>query len=206
MVPLLATLKDSALIKLALAGQTECFAVLTNRHLPAVRRRIGLIVPSTTDADDVLQESLLKVWCHLSTFRSECNFRTWMTRVAINEALQSYRRERKTRICQALIDLDTFASPNESPVESITRAETTRIVRRAVVELPAKYRQAVALRYLEQHSLRETAQWLHSSVPAMKSRLFRARLMISAALRRPENPESVSARTENDLSAHRQPC
>jgi RNA polymerase sigma-70 factor (ECF subfamily) len=189
MVPLLATLKDSALIKLALAGQTECFAVLTSRHLPAVRRRIGLIVPSTTDADDVLQESLLKVWCHLSTFRSECNFRTWMTRVAINEALQSYRRERKTRICQALVDLDTFASPNESPVESITRAETTRIVRRVVVELPAKYRQAVALRYLEQHSLRETAQWLHSSVPAMKSRLFRARLMVSAALQRPENPE-----------------
>jgi RNA polymerase sigma-70 factor (ECF subfamily) len=189
MVPLLATLKDSALIELALAGQTECFAVLTNRHLPAVRRRIGLIVPCTTDADDVLQESLLKVWCHLSTFRSESNFRTWMTRVAINEALQSYRRSRKTRICQALIDLDTFASPNESPVESLTRAETTRIVRRAVVELPAKYRQAVALRYLGQHSLIETAQWLHSSVTAMKSRLFRARLMVSAALQRPENPE-----------------
>jgi RNA polymerase sigma-70 factor (ECF subfamily) len=76
MVPLLPTLKDSALIELALAGQTEYFAVLTNRHLTAVRRSISLTIPSTTDADDVIQESLLKVWYHLSTFRSECNFRT----------------------------------------------------------------------------------------------------------------------------------
>src|SRR5271169_2908119 len=86
----LATFEDSALIKLALEGQTECFTVLTNRHLPAVRRRIASIVPNTTDADDLLQEVLLKVWRHLSTFRSESTFRTWMTRVAINVALQSY--------------------------------------------------------------------------------------------------------------------
>src|ERR1700693_5341540 len=87
MVPLLATFEDSALIKLALAGQTECFMVLTNRHLPAVRRRIGSIVPNRADVDDLLQEVLLKVWRHLSTFRSQSSFRTWMTRVAINEGL-----------------------------------------------------------------------------------------------------------------------
>ena len=92
MAPPLATFEDSALIKMALAGQTECFTVLTNRHLPAVRRHIVSIVPNRTDADDLLQEVLLKVWLHLSTFRSESSFRTWMTRVAINEALQSFRQ------------------------------------------------------------------------------------------------------------------
>ncbi len=123
MAPPLATFEDSTLIKLALAGQTECFTILTNRHLPAVRRRIGSIVPNTTDADDLLQDVLLKVWRHLSTFRSESTFRTWMTRVAINEALQSYRRGQSRPICQALGDFDTFASSTESPLQTLTRAE-----------------------------------------------------------------------------------
>src|SRR6202162_4938771 len=139
MAPPLATFEDSVLIKMALAGQTECFTVLTNRHLPAVRRRIGSLVRNTTDTDDLLQEVLLKVWRHLSTFRAESTFRTWMTRIAINEALQSYRREQRRPICQAFGDFDTFASPNESPLQSLTRAETTKVVRRAVVELPTKY-------------------------------------------------------------------
>ncbi len=188
MAPPLATFEDSALIKLALAGQTECFTVLTNRHLPAVRRRIGSIIPNTTDADDLLQEVLVKVWRHLSTFRSESTFRTWMTRIAINEALQSYRREQSRPICQALGDFDNFASPTESPLQSLTRAEITQVVRKAVVGLPAKYRQAVILRHLDQLSLRETAQCLQSSIPAVKTRLFRARLMLIAALRRTRNP------------------
>jgi RNA polymerase sigma-70 factor (ECF subfamily) len=188
MAPPLATFEDSALIKLALAGQTECFTVLTNRHLPAVRRRIASLVPNTTDVDDLLQEVLLKVWRHLSTFRSESTFRTWMTRVAINEALQSYRRGQSRPICQALGEFDTFAAHNESALQALTRAETTQVVRKAVVALPAKYRQALILRHLEQLSLRETAQCLRSSIPAVKTRLFRARLMLLAALRGPRNP------------------
>lgn len=187
MPPPLATFEDSVLIQLTLAGQTECFTVLTNRHLPAVRRRIGSIIPNTADADDLLQEVLLKVWRHLSTFRSESTFRTWMTRVAINEALQSYRRGRSGPIRQALGDFDTFASPNESPLQALARAETRKVVHKAVGTLPAKYRQALVLRHLKQLSLRETAQCLQSSIPAVKTRLFRARLMLLAALRRPTN-------------------
>jgi RNA polymerase sigma-70 factor (ECF subfamily) len=178
------TLEDSALIELALAGQTECFTVLTNRHLPAVRRRIGSIIRNTTDVDDLLQEVLLKVWRHLSTFRAESTFRTWMMRIAINEALQSYRREQHRPICQAFGDFDTFASPNESPFQSLTRSETAKVVRRAVVELPAKYRQVMILREFEQLSPREIAQSLQSSIPAVKTRLFRARLMLLVALQR----------------------
>jgi RNA polymerase sigma-70 factor, ECF subfamily len=182
MAALLATFEDSELIQLALAGQAECFTVLTNRHLPAVRRRIRSIVPNTTDAEDVLQEVLLKVWRHLSKFRSESSFRTWMTRVATNEALQTYRREQGRPISRALHDLDTFASPSESPLQSLTRAETTQVVRKAVVELPTKYRQVLILREFEQLSAQETAESLHTSIPAVKTRLFRARLMLMAVI------------------------
>ena len=178
MTPSITTFEDNTLIKLTLAGQTECFTVLMDRHLAVLKRRIGSTAPNATDADDILQEVLLKVWRHLSTFRSQSSFRTWMTRVAINEALQSYRRERRRPICQALADFDTFASSNESPLQSLTRAETTQVVRKAVVDLPAKYRQVLILREFEQLSVGEIAQSLHSSIAAVKTRLLRARLML----------------------------
>ena len=184
MAVVLSTFEDSALIQLALVGQTECFTVLMNRHLPAVRKRIRSIVPNATDAEDVLQVVLLKVWRHLSTFRSESSFRTWMTRVATNEALQSCRRVQASPICQALHDLDAFASSSESPLHSLTRAETAQVVRKAVVDLPVKYRQVLILREFEQLSAREIAQSLQSSIPMVKTRLFRARLMLLAALQR----------------------
>ena len=178
MTPPLASFEDSVLIELALAGQSECFTVLMDRHLVAVKRCIGSMVRNAADSEDLVQEVLLKVWRHLSTFRSQSSFRTWMTRVAINEALQSYRRERRRPICQALADFDTFASSNESPLQSLTRAETTQVVRKAVVDLPAKYRQVLILREFEQLSVGEIAQSLHSSIPAVKTQLFRARLML----------------------------
>jgi RNA polymerase sigma-70 factor (ECF subfamily) len=180
----LATFEDNALIQLALAGQTECFTVLANRHLPAVRRRIGPMVPNATDMDDLLQEVLLKVWRHLATFRSESTFRTWMTRVAINQALLSHRREQRRPICQTLGDFDTFASSHESPLQYLARVEMAQAIRSAVLKLPPLYRRVLTLRDLEQLSIRETAQRLQTSVPTVKTQLSRARRLLLTALRR----------------------
>jgi RNA polymerase sigma-70 factor (ECF subfamily) len=179
----IATFEDSTLIKLALAGQVECFSVLMDRHLGTVKRRIESIAPNATDLDDILQEVLLKVWRHLATFRSECSFRTWMTRVAMNEVLQSYRMKRRNPLCQALGDLDAFASQVESPHQSFARLEATKTVRSALAGLPAKYRQVLILRDIEQLTAGETAESLQSTIPAVKTRLFRARLMLSEALK-----------------------
>jgi RNA polymerase sigma-70 factor (ECF subfamily) len=199
----LARSEDSALIELALAGQTDGFMVLMDRHLATVRRHIDSMVRNPTDGDDLLQEVLLKVWRHLSTFRAQSSFRTWMTRIAINEVFQSYRRERRRPFYQVLDDFDTFVSPSESPLQSLTRAETTQVVRKAVVELPAIYRQVLIFREFEQLSAREIAQSLHLSIPAVKTRLFRARFMLLAALQRTKagdralhvrNSERVSSR------------
>jgi RNA polymerase sigma-70 factor (ECF subfamily) len=183
MTPPIVTFEDSTLIQLTLAGQSECFAVLMNRHMDAVRKRVRSIVRNAPDAEDVLQETQLKVWSCLSTFRSESSFRTWMTRVAVNEAMQSYRRGRRW-VCQDARDCDVFASRGELQDESLIRAEVVRAVRSAVVELPARYSQALILRYLYSLSTRETAQRLHSTIPAVKSQLFRGRGMLLASLRR----------------------
>jgi RNA polymerase sigma-70 factor (ECF subfamily) len=184
--------EDSALIKMVLAGRTECFTILTNRHLRALKRRIGSMVPNATDVEDLLQEVLIKVWRRLSTLQSESAFSAWITRVAINEALQSWRRERRRPICQGFGDSDTFVSTNESPLQALTRAETTQIVRKAVHELPEKYQQVLNLREFEELSMEEIAESLHSSIPAVKTRLFRARRMLQTALQEPGVPEPRS--------------
>jgi RNA polymerase sigma-70 factor (ECF subfamily) len=179
----LTTFEDSALIKLALAGRAECFTILMDRHLAPVKRHIGSTALNETDAEDILQEVLLKVWRHLSSFRSESSFRTWMTRVAMNEVLQSYRRKRRNPLCQASGDLDAFAAQVESPHQSFARLESTKAVRSAVAGLPAKYRQVLILRDFEEFSAGETAESLQSTIPAVKTRLFRARHMLSEALK-----------------------
>jgi RNA polymerase sigma-70 factor (ECF subfamily) len=173
-----ANLEDRALIAMAMTGQTECFTVLVDRHMAAVRSHIIPIVQDRTDVDDVLQEVLLKVWLHLSTFRSESSFRTWMTRVAINEALQARRRQRHRPVCQAYADFDGFASANESPLQSIAGLEMVQTVRRSVAGLPAMYRQVMNLREFEGLTVREIVSVIQSTIPAVKTRLIRARSLL----------------------------
>jgi RNA polymerase sigma-70 factor (ECF subfamily) len=107
-----------------------------------------------------------------------------MTRVAINEALQCYRRKRSSHAYQPGSDFDVFVSPNDSPYQSLARQQTSQVLRKAIVKLPSKYREMVILRDLEQLSLSETSERLQLSASAVKSRLYRARLMLSIALKR----------------------
>lgn len=132
-------LDDHALIKMALAGEAESFAVLMDRHLVTLKRCIGAMVRNRTDAEDFVQDVLLRVWRHLSTFRSEASFRTWMIRIAINEVLQSYRRERRNPLVQIRGDLVGLASAGESPHRCLVRLEATMAVRNALARPPCQH-------------------------------------------------------------------
>jgi len=176
-------LDEATLIKKALAGETEYFGILMDRHMVALKKCIGTMVRNGADADDLLQNVLLKVWRRLSTFRSESSFRTWMTRVAINEVLQTYRRQQRDPLRQLFGELDHLPSQDESPHGRLARAELAHALRGAVAVLPEIYRKVVMLRDLQEFSMEETAQSLRATVPAVKTRLFRARLMLSAALK-----------------------
>src|SRR5262249_37225630 len=152
-----------------------------DRHISSVRKCVGCLVRNPSDTDDVVQEVLLKVWTRLSSFRAESTFRTWIRRVAINEALMQYRRKRSRLLPQPLEDLDRLASPSELTDQMLNRAEAVRTVRRAVECLPQMYRSVLMFHDLQDLSLKETAWRVRASVPAVKSRLFRGRLMLSAA-------------------------
>jgi RNA polymerase sigma-70 factor, ECF subfamily len=184
MTPPIGTLEDSHLVKLALEGESDCFDALMDRHLIVIRKRIRSMVRNQADAEDLVQEVVLKVWRRLSTFRFESSFRTWMTRVAINEVLQSYRREQRESVYRTATESISIASSADSPHQSLARIEEIQAVRSAVVELPTKYSRVLILRDLEELSVRETARRLQSTIPAVKTRLFRARRMLLVALQR----------------------
>lgn len=191
-------LDDGTLIKLALGGQVECFGLLMERHLAAARGRIRGMTRSVSDADDIMQEVQLKIWKCLGSFRSESSFRTWMTRVAINETLQFYRRSKHQPHGHDPDELASLPSANDSPFHTYARKEMAHRVRTAVKKLPIKYRQVLILRDFQENSLRETARELHVTLPAVKTRLFRARAALSKALLMPRPrdlgiaPESAS--------------
>lgn len=183
---------DNALIRLAVEGRAECFSVLMDRYQGALKRCVFSMIRNRDDAEDVVQDVLLKVLRNLPTFRAESSFRTWMTRVAINEVSQFYRRQKVRPITLPPVDLDSFQSPSMSPHGSLDSDETIRKLRRAVAGLPEIHRQILVLRDLNELSSRETAQCLDLTVRAVKSRLFRARLMLLAALLSGRSPKSLA--------------
>jgi RNA polymerase sigma-70 factor (ECF subfamily) len=152
------------------------------------RRMLG----NEADAEDVTQDVLLQVVRGLPTFRGEATFSTWLYRVAVNAAL-SYRRKRAAReehrVSEPLEDFDA-AGNHRGPVRRWTRAperelldrETHQLLEEAIAGLPEPYRDVYVLADVEELPNAEIAGLLGLSVPAVKSRLHRARLMMRKAL------------------------
>jgi len=184
MLTSMATLDDATLVQMALAGHNEYFGELMRRHMNYVRVRVVSIVRNSPDVDDVVQEVFFKAWRALSTFRAEATMRTWLTRIATNEALMLCRRERRLlRLHETSVKVETMAWRGEPADKTVMRGEVVREVRGAIVKLPVKYRNVVVLSDLEELTAPVAAKRLKSSVPAVKTRLFRARLRLAKVLR-----------------------
>jgi len=133
----------------------------------------------------VAQEVQLKVWMNLSSFRSDSSFRTWMVRIAINESLQWHRSAKRLRQGNAE-ELDGLTAPTESAFQAYAREEAANTVRRAIRQLPSKYREIVVLRDVGELTIEEAAKSLNASPQMIKTRLFRARRMLAKTLRQSE--------------------
>jgi RNA polymerase sigma-70 factor (ECF subfamily) len=175
------TLDDKVLIEMTLASHNECFDVLMDRHLWVIRKRVDSMISNKAEAEDVLQVVQLKAWTHLSSFRGDSSFRSWMTRIAINEALQSYRRTRMAGELNAM-EFDRLAASTDCPERWYARREMAVKLGKAIYQLPAAYRQIIVLRELLELSVEETARELKSNRQLVKTRLFRARVMLSNVL------------------------
>lgn len=183
--------EEAELIARIKNGQRELFYELIRPLERNLYRNALYRLRNEADAQEVVQEALLKAWGKLKSFRGEAKFSTWVMAITINEAYMRLRRTRK----KLFESLETF-SPGEEPgsarqicVDShdlpsqlFERAETKAMLQAAISCLPDLYREVIVQRDLNQLSIAETAKVLHISQPLVKTRLFRARLRVRKLL------------------------
>jgi RNA polymerase sigma-70 factor, ECF subfamily len=186
MAPETAVFDESNLVAQARHGDTGAFGELTERYHRKIFRLAQNITQNREDAEDVLQETFMKAYEHLPDFEGNSKFYTWIVRIAVNEALMKLRKRKwdKTVWLDEPVNVgeDTVAREiavwDDNPEQRYSKEELADILDKAVNGLAAPYRTVFVLRDVEELSTEETAHALGLSIPAVKSRLLRARLQL----------------------------
>lgn len=181
-----------SLVAYARAGDTEAFDVLASTYRKRILNIVRRITGNAADAEDLIQEALMKAFLNVRSFRGACSFSTWLTRIAINEALMWKRKSRvrfevsgptpsgfeESGFIPAIVD----ARPN--PEQCCDKQERCRIAEAALKKLRSAPRLAFEMCVLNERSLKELAVAQGISVSAAKSRLFRSRQLIRTRVMR----------------------
>jgi RNA polymerase sigma-70 factor, ECF subfamily len=183
---------DDALIIAAQGGDHNAFVELCKRHSAVAKLKIFSIVKNHEDTEDVLQDTLLRAYLHLSTFRRCCKFSTWLTTIGMNSAFMVLRKRRIRREAQgSVISLETgtvetqeFVDRSAGPERIYLYKQELLLVRREVEKLGPSLRSVVSQHYGSDCSLEETSKAQGLSLAATKSRLMRGRARLRSSLTR----------------------
>ena len=178
------------LVDAARGGDVGAFEQLIRRYDRNVFRIAQHITQNREDAEDVVQDAFLKAYQNLGQFQGQSKFYTWLVRIAVNEALMRLRRRRPERMVSIDEDVKTeedsmpreIADWSPNPEQLYKQAELKEILSKTIQGLPPSFRMVFVLRDVEGLSTEETADALGLSVPAVKSRLLRARLQLRERL------------------------
>ncbi len=183
---------DMTLVAAAKKKDPEAFEILVERHARRVFFAARRVAHTREDAEDVVQQSLQKAFVHLDQFEGKSSFSTWLTRIAINEALILLRKSRGLR--EVLINDSNegeetsfvleIPDSGPSPEDNYSQRERQRILFSALNELPHGMRRAIQLRELGERSTEETARIMGISAAAVKARVFHGRRKLRERLRR----------------------
>jgi RNA polymerase sigma-70 factor (ECF subfamily) len=183
---------ELALVQAAKGGDVAAFEELVRRYDRNVFRIAQHITQNREDAEDVVQDAFLKAYENLGQFQGQSKFYTWLVRIAVNEALMKLRRRRPERMVSLDEEVKTEddSVPREvadwapNPEQLYNQAELHDILTRTIQGLPPSFRTVFVLRDVEGLSTEEAAEALNLSIPAVKSRLLRARLQLRERLSR----------------------
>ena len=176
------SLSDAAIVEQVLGGNTPLFELLMRRYNERVYRAARAITRDDREAEDVIQQAYVSAFAKLRQFRGEARFSTWLTRIAVNEALARVRARRKYEwFDETAASVGSLASASASadPERQAVAAELRELLERAIDALPDGSREVFVLRDVEGLSTAEAAAVLGVSDDVVKTRLSRAR----AALR-----------------------
>jgi RNA polymerase sigma-70 factor (ECF subfamily) len=183
---------EAAIVAQARLGDAKAFTELLRRYEGKIFRLAQHITQNREDAEDVLQEAFLKAYEHLNQFQGQSKFYTWIVRIAVNQALMKLRKRKSDRSVSLDETIDTgedtvareIAAWDENPEQQYSREEINEILSSAIDGLAPIYRAVFVLRDVDDLSTEETAEALELTVPAVKSRLLRARLQLRDKLTR----------------------
>jgi RNA polymerase sigma-70 factor (ECF subfamily) len=183
---------ELALVHAAKGGDDAAYEELVRRYDRNVFRIANHITQNREDAEDVVQEAFLKAYQNLDRFQGNSKFYTWLVRIAVNEALMKLRKRRPERFVSLdeEIQVGEESVPREvadwspNPEQQYGQAELKEILTKTIQGLPPGFRTVFVLRDVEGLSTEETADALELSIPAVKSRLLRARLQLRERLSR----------------------
>ncbi|MBX7115089.1 MAG: sigma-70 family RNA polymerase sigma factor [Myxococcaceae bacterium] len=185
---------DSQLLEKALAKDNAAFAELVRRYRDPVYGLALRMTRSEADAAEVTQDAFLAAYRHLSEIRTDQAFGAWVHRIAANQALMKLRHRKVVANVEAPLPTPEFnergslveevADWNPTALEQSLDAELGKAISHAADELPEEYRQVFLLKDVEDLTYEQIAEITGDSVPAIKSRLHRARLAMRAAIDR----------------------
>jgi RNA polymerase sigma-70 factor (ECF subfamily) len=192
---------DAELVRRALARDDTAFRIIMERHNRRLYRIARGILRNDTEAEDVVQEAYVSAFTHLDGFRGDSSLATWLSRIAMNEALGRLRRERLA------VDLDTFEAQrteaqiiqfpqtvtSDDPERTMAQREILQLVERATDNLPEIFRIVFITRVIEGMSVEETADLLGLRPETVKTRLHRARRLVREQLDKQIGPVLMEA-------------
>ena len=175
------TVSDSEIVRRVCAGDLASFEILIRRHNQRIYRAARAILRDETEVEDVMQQTYINAFTHLHQFEERSRFSTWLTRIAVNEAIG--RRQRMHQAAPATGDeVETATSQQPTPEHLAYAGELQRLLEEAVDGLPDAYRAVFMLRDIEGLSTSETGEALELGDEAVKTRLHRARAMLRRAV------------------------
>jgi RNA polymerase sigma-70 factor (ECF subfamily) len=184
MNPHMSTLTDEEIVARVRAGETRLFELIMRRHNQRIYRAARAVLRDDGEAEDVMQDAYVRAFAHLHEFEGRARFSTWLTRIAVHEALARLRRGRRLQPIDSQAE-ETQSMPTDprfNPEQQASDGEIRTVLERAIDQLPDEFRSVFVLRAVEEMTGAETAECLGIPEETVKTRLFRARARIQETL------------------------
>ncbi len=182
--------EDSLMIEEALAGKQKAYTFLMEKHRPAIFHIINKIVRNDEIANDLVQETFMKAFGALASYRSEYRFSTWLYKIAANSSIDHLRKkriqalslDRPMETADGTVEIE-IPDYSYHPGQDLERKEQNFGIEEAIDSLSPKYREVIIYRHKDDKSYEEIADLLNIPVGTVKARIFRARELLKKKLR-----------------------
>lgn len=184
--PGLEQLTDDEVVRRVLAGDVPLFEILMRRHNQRIYRAVRAIIRDEHEVEDVMQQAYVNAYTHLDQFAGRAKFSTWLTRIAVYEALARVRKGRTATQTEERIsdqdEVERVRSRIPDPEQQAMSKDMREVLQTVIDSLPENYRTVLMLREVEGASTAEVAECLEVSEEVVKTRLHRARSMVREGL------------------------